>query len=130
MNPAQMGGMSMQDQAMLDYLLEMGALEGDQQGVDRQRLQAKMLRGAAPSPEGRMAGRVYTAANPLEHVASALGQGLGSYRDRQADAGADALKQKRMAALSGMRDRWGLGAKPSFQGGGLSDMDLSTAGNY
>lgn len=133
MNPSQMsGGLSMQDQAMLDYLLEMGALEGDQQGIDRQRLTAKMLRGASPTPEGRQAGRVYTAANPLEHVASTLGQGLASYTEGQANTAADVLKKKRMGALGSMRDRWGLGGgnRGFTQGGGLSDMDLSTPGSY
>lgn len=49
---------------------------------------AQALRGT-PTPEGRQAGRVYTAANPLEHIASA-------YKQRQGvDQEAEALARKK-----------------------------------
>ena len=41
-------------------------------------------------PEGRQAGQVYVAANPMEHLSAALRQGLGAYRGKQTR---DALRQ-------------------------------------
>jgi hypothetical protein len=41
-------------------------------------------------PEGRQAGQVYVAANPLEHLSASLRQGLGAYQGKQAR---DALRQ-------------------------------------
>ena len=41
-------------------------------------------------PEGRQAGSVYVAANPLEHLSASLRQGLGAYQGKQAR---DALRQ-------------------------------------
>jgi hypothetical protein len=66
--------------------LEIGALE-------KQMEQANALRQA--TPEGRQAGRVYVAANPLEH----LGKGIGDYKlmkQRKANEAAQAEARKRI----------------------------------
>ena len=58
----------------------------DQQGMSQQ------LRQGAPKAEGRQAGNVYTAANPMEHIASA-------YQQRKAtDMQQDSLDQKKKLA--------------------------------
>lgn len=66
--------------------LEIGALE-------KQMEQANALRQA--TPEGRSVGRVYVAANPLEH----LGKGIGDYKlmkQRKANEAAQAEARKRI----------------------------------
>lgn len=69
------GSMSAAEQAQIAALL---GTYGDQMelgGLDEQMARAEALRNA-PTPEGRQAGRVYVAANPLEH----LGRGITQYR--------------------------------------------------
>jgi hypothetical protein len=66
--------------------MEVGALE-------KQMAAAEALRMA--TPEGRSTGRVYTAANPLEH----LGKGIGDYKlmkQRKANEAAQAEARKRI----------------------------------
>jgi hypothetical protein len=66
--------------------LEIGALE-------KQMAAAEALRQG--TPEGRQAGRVYVAANPLEH----LGKGIGDYKlmkQRKANDAAQAEARKRI----------------------------------
>jgi hypothetical protein len=70
----QAGAMTPAEQAQIAALL---GTYGDTQEIDaleKQMAQAEALRMA--TPEGRNAGRVYVAANPLEH----LGKGIGDYR--------------------------------------------------
>jgi len=50
--------------------------------LGEQYAQAKDMR-FAPTPEGRSSGRVYAAANPLEHI----GRGIGAYRGGKAMQG-------------------------------------------
>lgn len=102
------------DQAMLDYFLEMGQLAPEQEAIARQRAMAQQLRGAAPPAEGRMVGRTYVKANPLEHLAGVAGAGLGAYKDRQADAANTALMGKRSGAFDRLRGKYGMGATPGI----------------
>jgi len=104
-------GMGM-DEAMLDYMLEMGALTPEQEQLARQRQMVDQLR-ATPQPGMRQAGRMVVAANPLEHLAGVAGQGLASYKERGADAAAKGLQDKKLAGIKGIRDRWGMGKKPT-----------------
>ncbi len=94
-----------QDQMMLDYLMEMGALQPEQEAIMRQREMANQLRQGAQMPGMRQTGRVAVAANPLEFLSS-VGSGYGAIKqDQQADAAAKAYKDKRMGALEGLRGR-------------------------
>ena len=92
------GAMSAAEQAQIAALL---GTFGDQMELDtleKQMAQAEALRQAAP--EGRQAGRVYVAANPLEH----LGKGIGDYK----------LMKKRQeieAAQKPIRERIGTNVK-------------------
>lgn len=108
MNQGQ-SGMSM-DEAMLDYLLEMGALSPEQEQLARQRSMVDQLR-ATPQPGMRNAGRAVVAANPLEHIAGVVGQGLASYKENKSDAASKALQDKKLAGIANIRDRWGMGKK-------------------
>jgi hypothetical protein len=113
MNQGQ-NGMGM-DEAMLDYMLEMGALTPEQEAVARQRKIVDELRGMSQQPrDGRQVGRVYVASNPLEHIAGAVGQGLASYKERGANAAAKGLQDKKLAGIKGMRDRWAAQRAPKM----------------
>jgi hypothetical protein len=101
------------DEAMLDYMLEMGALTPEQEAVARQRKLVDELRGMSqPRTDGRQIGKVYIANNPLEHIAGAVGQGLASYKERGANAAAKGLQDKKLAGIKGMRDRWAMKRAP------------------
>jgi hypothetical protein len=90
----QAGTMSPAEQAQIAAML---ANYGDVQEIDaleKQMAQAEALRMA--TPEGRSSGRVYTAANPLEH----LGKGIGDYKlmkQRKANEAAQAEARKRVS---------------------------------
>lgn len=62
------------DPAVLEAMLGTYGDQLELGAMDEQMAQAEALRQA--TPEGRQAGRVYTAANPLEH----LGKGIGDYK--------------------------------------------------
>ena len=82
---------------------------GRDYGVAAQDAQADMSRADAlrmDTPQGRYAGRVYQAANPLEHIASTMNNmrrekeyQTGRTARGEARAGADELRQKTMADL-------------------------------
>lgn len=57
------------------------------ESLDQQMAQAEALR--MGTPEGRQAGRVFVAANPLEH----LGKGIGDYRLMKKQQETDAAKK-------------------------------------
>jgi len=102
-------GQSGQDDLMLEYLLEMGALSPEQEEIARQRSLVDQLR-STPQPGMRNAGRVTVAANPLEHIAGVAGQGLASWKENKANAAGKALQDKRLAGIDRMRKRMGQGA--------------------
>jgi hypothetical protein len=60
-------------------LMELGILDDQGNILDKQLAQAQAVRNA-PGPEGRDSGRVYTAANPLEHIVNAA-QGIKAGRE-------------------------------------------------
>lgn len=103
------GGQSGQDDLMLEYLLEMGALSPEQEEIARQRSMVDQLR-SAPQPGMRNAGRAVVAANPLEHIAGVVGQGLASYKENKANAAGKGLQDKRLQGIARMRQRMGQGA--------------------
>ena len=70
---------NMSDDELDEYLALMTQdYEGENAMMDEQMASADALREQA-TPEGRMAGGMYHAANPLEHLGTALGRGLGEY---------------------------------------------------
>lgn len=95
-----------QDDLMLEYLLEMGALSPQEAEVARQRKLVEGLRDMSQVPtEARTAGRLVIARSPLEMLAPAIGQGLASYKEGQANKSADAYKQARLGAFDRLRSR-------------------------
>jgi hypothetical protein len=115
MNQGQSGQGSSQDDLLLDYMMEMGMLAPEEERIARQRGLVDQLR-ARPTPEGRQAGRVYVAANPLEHLAGVAGQGLASWKENKADAASEVLQGKKVKGIADIRNRRSLGAQtPSTQ---------------
>jgi hypothetical protein len=95
------------NQMMLEYLMQMGALQPEQEAISRQRVMADQLRQGGQMPGMRQAGRVAVAANPLEFL-SAVGSNYGALqKDKKADTMQEAYKGKRMAALGDLRTRMG-----------------------
>ena len=96
--------------ALLEYLLEQGMDLPEQMKVSKQSQIADLLRTKGmQSPQGRQAGRVYVAPNPLE-VMGQLGYG---YAAKQKQAGVDEslmeLQKRKTGRVREMRDRMGLG---------------------
>ena len=95
-----------QDQMMLDYLMEMGALQPQQDALTHQRGMANQLRQqGAQAPGMRDSGRMMHAAHPLEFLSQMANTGAGVYKDQQANQMQDKLGADKRAALAGMRAR-------------------------
>jgi len=104
MNQGQSGQGSSQDDLLLDYMMEMGLLAPEEEKIARQRGMVDQLR-ARPTPEGRQAGRVYVAANPLEHLAGVAGQGLASWKEKKADTASEGLQGQKIEGIAKIRRR-------------------------
>jgi hypothetical protein len=102
-----------QDDMLLQYLMEMGAMQPEQENIARKRMMVDALRQQSQVPQGvtNQGGRGYQPArSPLESiVAPAMGQGLASYQEGGANAASQALKMQRMQALQRMRGGMGGG---------------------
>lgn len=61
----------------LQQLIALGAIPDEQKDMDLQMIQAQKLRNTE-SPQGQLAGRVYVAANPLEHLAAGIDKYQGA----------------------------------------------------
>ena len=104
------------DQDMMDYLLELGALTPQQERAMRQQKQVEMLRQGSEMPGMRNAGRTVQAANPLEFLNSVARGGLADYTQKQADKTMDQYGQARRGALDAMLGRRNarMGATPGI----------------
>ena len=75
---------------------EKAAIYRDYEG-ERDVLNAEYMGGEGlantPTPEGRSAGDVYRAANPLEHLGAVANRGVGSYQKKQAREGLEGLSK-------------------------------------
>jgi hypothetical protein len=95
-----------QDDLMLQYLLEMGALTPQEAEIARQRKMVDELRGQSQVPtETRNAGRLQVARSPLEMLAPAVGQFAATYKEGQANKMNDAYKQARLGAFDRLRSK-------------------------
>lgn len=106
MNGGQQGGGNLIQPGWEDFWLEMMELSPQEQEIARKRSMVENLRGAASqAPQMRGNGRIMVASNPLEHVANVAGQGLASWRERQADTAAAGLKKDRMGVYGKQKGR-------------------------
>ena len=90
---------NMSDEELDEYLSLMTQdYEGENVIMDEQMASANALRDMA-TPEGRTAGGMYHAANPLEHLATGLGRGMGSLQERDVNKGRRELGDDKSEAL-------------------------------
>jgi hypothetical protein len=73
-----------QDPQLMSQILGLGENSGKQELVGRQMAQADAMRGTK-MPEGRQAGRLFVASNPLEVLGSVGSQAVGGYMGKQAE---------------------------------------------
>ena len=96
----------------LQALLELGAVPEQVKEAARREQQARQTFGQA-APEGRQAGNIYMAANPMEH----LGRGIQQYaalRDRDAMRDRiDALRQQQVAGRQSFLNQMYPGGNPA-----------------
>ena|SRR5580765_2989508 len=118
------GGTSQQmDDSLLQYLVEMGALQPQQLEIARQRKLAEGLRGQSqiPTDVRNAGGRGYQPArSPLEMIAPVMGQIGAGMKERAAEKGEDAYKKARMGVLDKLLSKNktpGSGAEPFALGG-------------
>jgi hypothetical protein len=97
--------MNQDDQDLMDYLLEVGALSPQQEQAMRQQKQVELLRGGAGMPGMRSAGRATVAANPLEFLSSIAHTAGAEGMQNQANQGLDAYGAARRKALNTYQQR-------------------------
>ena len=102
-----MGG-GEQDNLLLEYLMEMGALQPEQQGLDRQRQMVEGLRGQSQIPQQPLnqGGRLRPAQSPLAMIAPLIGQGVAAYGERGVNAAEKALKLSAWTPLDACVRGW------------------------
>jgi hypothetical protein len=86
-----MDGMS--DDAETQLAAALSGIPLEQAALQAKRRRAQALMGV-PTPQGQQIGRVYKAASPLEHLATALSRGLGARQDRKIDEESQGLAQR------------------------------------
>jgi hypothetical protein len=98
--PVQPGQQSPLTYEQLQALLLEGSAYGEEMSdLEKQQMMADALRMEA-SPEGRSAGRVYVAANPLEHIGAGIKQYQGK---KQSEELAKTKEEKRAAERERLR---------------------------
>ena len=114
-----------QNQMMLEYLLEMGALQPEQDAIAQKRAIVNQLRqggqlpGISSTPGGGGGPGVYAqpqiqrAAGPLAALSTLGQQALAAYQNQQANQMQDAYGQRRRDALGALRTRMMPSGNPS-----------------
>lgn len=74
------------DPALIQMLTQLGSMP-ERQDLMRTQMQYGRDDSQTPMPAGMRVGGTYIASSPLEHLAAALKQGIGGYRQGQATQG-------------------------------------------
>lgn len=100
-------------------ILGLAGLNQELGGLDKQRALAQTLRDA-PTPQGRQAGRVYRAANPLEHLGGTM-QFFGGERqlDRIDQREQDIINEQTKRRAEFLRRKLQTGTVPTSKPTGL-----------
>lgn len=96
----------MNDNLMFDYLLQMGAMQPEQQELKRKQAMIDALRGnAMNAPQGQMIGKHYVPPS-LTQYAAQLGQGyMAGQSQNMQDAAMRGMNDQQRRALEEMRRR-------------------------
>jgi hypothetical protein len=117
--------MTDQESMMLDYLMNQGGINQQQQSMQRKQQMIELLRKSTQMPEGSMTQTgqgtpsLYVRPNPLQNLASIAGQGLAGYQQGQLGLDQDALGQKSQDQFKTYADFWRKKQKNPF--GATSD---------
>jgi len=96
--------MSNRDDAMLDYLMEMGSLQPQGDKIAQQQAMVQALRQNSQMPDApNMGGRLHPASNPMAMLGAIANSGGAAYAQQNADTMRDQYKTDRMAALARVR---------------------------
>ena len=103
------------DQALMDYLLEIGAMQPQQEQLAQKRALVNQLRQGGRTPGMRASPGMVHAANPLEFLGALAHQGVGQFKEGQADQMQDQYGRERRAALRSLRTKMMPSGNPSTQ---------------
>lgn len=110
-----------QNEMMLEYLMEMGALQPQEEAIAQKRAMVNQLRqggqlpGISTTPGGNGQPQIQQAASPMAFLGALGQQGLAAYQGRQADKMQDAYGAARRGALGDLRLRMGMQGQPRPQ---------------
>lgn len=114
----------MNDDMMLQYLMESGAMRPEDDRLKRKQQMIDMLREQAMQPQrGQMAGQVYVA--PIGQAIGQIGQAYAAQQGQKGvDAGAQTQNDKQRMMIEMLRKKMqggGMGMQPDMSGGGYGD---------
>lgn len=115
----------MNDDMMFEYLLQMGAMQPEQQEMKRKQAMIDALRKQSmTTPEGQMIGKHYVAPSITQHLANLGGGFMAARGQKEQDASMLGMNQRQRQALEEMRRRRMMG-----QAGNMSLMTPTEATN-
>jgi hypothetical protein len=115
----------MNDDMMFEYLLQMGAMQPEQQEMKRKQAMIDALRKQSmTAPEGQMIGKHYVAPSITQHLANLGGGFMAARGQKEQDAAMLGMNQRQRQALEDMRRRRMMG-----QAGNMSLMTPTEATN-
>lgn len=94
----------MNNDALLEYLTQMGVLQQEDAGLQRRRARIDALRSGGPA-QGQMVSGHYVGADPLQHLSNAIGEGMAGYQEHGLERDELDLAKRRSGMLAGMRQR-------------------------
>jgi hypothetical protein len=117
--------MNSNDDMMFEYLLQMGAMQPEQQEMKRKQAMIDALRKQSmTAPEGQMIGKHYVAPSITQHLANLGGGYMAARGQKEQDAAMLGMNKKQRDALEEMRRRRMMG-----QAGNMSLMTPTEATN-
>ena len=94
---------------MMDLFTRLSKLQPQQADIARKRAMVDQLRAGGRMPGMREAGGVTQAPNPLEFLGALGSQGLGAYKEDQANKAEDVLSGQRRNEFDAFRKAQGFG---------------------
>jgi hypothetical protein len=100
-----------QNEMMLEYLMQMGEMQPEQQAIERQRALVAQMRQGGQMPGMRDSGRMIHAAHPLEFLGSLGSNFMAQQGQGKMEGMEDAYGKRRRGALGDLRGRMGSGGQ-------------------
>ena len=125
--------MNEQDQMMLEYMMSQGAQVPEQDQIKRQQMMLARLRQHSQMPQGEYTQTgggqpaIYVAPNPLQNLASIVGQGVTGYGENELNKRSTEMGQSNVNAFADLVKR--LRGKSASANMGSSGNTLTTDRN-